>query len=302
MALWNRGRKSKTSLNQLTPPEGVPIRLIVAGFGVRLGAQIVDVIFTTITAICIVLFLVFLGFSSPATMVAVVSLCFFMTRVPYYIISELIWNGQTLGKRFLKIKVVAHDGGSLTVHALVTRNILKEAEVFLPGTLILSLNASQPIYSGIALLWVTVAIAIPLLNKYRRRLGDFLAGTHVVHLPEHLLLKDLAIEGQIIANQEQEFRFQSNQLDYYGVFELQTLETFLRQNENVNSHSAFERRAVAASAIVERIRKKIGYADPIRPQNQFRFLRAFYSAQRQHLEQRQILGDRRSDKFHSEKS
>ena len=299
MALRKKPKIKRSSSDQITPPEGVPINLKIAGFGVRLGAQIIDIIITVIAAIAAILFVAFVLNSFSHSVTAIMMLILFLIRVPYYIFTELLWNGQTLGKRLLKIKVVSHDGGALTVHALVTRNIMKEAEVFLPGTLVLTLDATEPVYSLIALGWIAMCVAVPLFNHHRRRLGDFLAGTHVIHLPEQLLLKDLAIQGQIIAREEAEFRFLPHQLDHYGVFELQTLETFLRQNESVNSQTAYALRAEAASAIVDKVRRKIGYADPVLQKDQLRFLRAFYSAQRQHLEQRQILGDRRTDKFHA---
>ncbi|MEL6689055.1 MAG: RDD family protein, partial [Pseudomonadota bacterium] len=51
--------------------------------------------------------------------------------------------------------------------------------------------------------------------------------------------------------------------------------------------------------IVENNRRKIGYADAIKPHEAVDFLRAFYNAQRAHLEQRQIFGERRQDKHYS---
>lgn len=295
-------RQLKGSPDQVVPPEGVPIRLKIAGVGVRLAAQIADILVTIVGAGSLLLFLVVLNLTSPNTLLAIASLLFFVIRIPYYIICELLWNGQTLGKRFMKIKVIAHDGGALTAQSLIMRNLMKEAEIFLPGTLLLTLNAIDHVYNAMALGWISMNFAIPFLNHHRRRLGDLLAGTHVVHLPTHVLLRDLAVDGQIATSREDGFHFLSHQLDHYGVFELQTLETYLRNNQAASSPDAHNRQKNTTEVIVEKIRKKIGYADPVAPSERMEFLQTFYSAQRKHLEQRQIMGDRRSDKFHADQN
>ncbi|MEM9710421.1 MAG: RDD family protein [Pseudomonadota bacterium] len=303
MKIWRR-KKAKAKgpdPSQILPPEGVPIRLDVAGVGVRMGAQLTDILITTIAVIAVMFFLSALDIVAPQTLGVVANLLFFAIRIPYYILSELAWNGQTLGKRLMKIKVVSHDGGSLTTHGLVLRNLMKEAEIFLPGTLLLSLNASSPIASLIAVAWIVMAFTIPLSNRHRRRLGDYLAGTHVVHLPDPILLKDLSAEAPTPRKRKEKFTFLAHQLDHYGAFELQTLETVLRAEDRTVSETGAANRAATLEAIVEKIREKIGYADPVAEEDRGAFLKAFYSAQRAHLEQRQLFGDRRADKHHREK-
>ncbi|MEM9852180.1 MAG: RDD family protein, partial [Pseudomonadota bacterium] len=92
-------RKPKGDLQppgQLTPPEGVPLGFEVAGVGVRMGAQIVDVLITFVAAISIVVLLSAMDVLSGRNATALASLIFFLIRVPYYVVSELAWNGQTL--------------------------------------------------------------------------------------------------------------------------------------------------------------------------------------------------------------
>lgn len=299
-----RKAKQKTpktdTRNTLLPPEGVPLNFEVAGVGVRLGAQISDVLITTLAALALVLILDFVGITSGSTTGAVFMLFFFFTRIPYYAVSELAWNGQTLGKRLLKIKVVSNDGGPLTTHALVVRNLMKEAEVFLPGTLLLTLPAASAFAAILGLAWVAMAFAVPLFNARRRRLGDLIAGTYVIHLPEPVLLKDLAQEAPRAKAEEGGFAFLSHHLDHYGAYELQTLEDLLRADQKpAESPSMLERQKATRALVVEKIRKKIGYAEAISEREQSEFLMAFYNAQRAHLEQRQLFGDRRADKHHA---
>ena len=174
---------------------------------------------------------------------------------------------------------------------------MKEAEIFLPGTLLLTLEREPGLIGWLSFLWVMLAFAIPLTNAHRMRLGDMLAGTHVVHLPHPMLLSDLARNNPTpMAVGQTGFSFMSHQLDHYGRFELQTLESFLRAQEKGVSQGQKQNSTQTLAAIVERIRKKIGYADAVPQIDQLPFLRAFYNAQRAHLEQRQLFGDRRGDK------
>lgn len=284
----------------IIPPEGVPLSLAIAGVGVRLTAQITDMLITFGFSIAILVLLGMTGLTAPSTLVPLGALLFFIIRIPYYILCEIAWNGQTIGKRLMKIKVISHTGGPLTTHSLVMRNIMKEAEVFLPGTLILTLQQDAGIASSLSFFWVVMAFTIPLTNPYRMRLGDMLAGTHVVHLPDPILLSDLARAGhKSTVTRQDGFTFLSHQLDHYGRFELQTLESFLRAQEQGETAQNHNRNKETLSAIVERIRKKIGFADAIPKAEHLAFLRAFYNAQRAFLEQRQLFGDRRSDKHFS---
>ncbi|MEM1374503.1 MAG: RDD family protein [Pseudomonadota bacterium] len=297
-------RKAKRAAREanaarVMPPEGVPLQLAIASVGVRMGAQIVDILITFAAAIAILVLLGMAGLLGITSFQGLAALLFFAIRVPYYVLAELVWNGQTLGKKFMKIKVVSHDGGPLTAHALVLRNLMKEAEIFLPGTLLLTVQVVDPVSAWISTAWVAMAFAIPLSNAYRQRLGDMLAGTHVVHLPVPILLKDLARESPRAGPAKKPaFAFLAHQLDHYGAYELQTLETVLRAQDQRMDQGHYKRNQATVVSIVDKIRRKIGYADVVKPDEAVTFLRTFYNAQRAHLEQRQIFGDRRRDKFH----
>lgn len=298
MTLFRR-RKDRPSPDTILSPEGVPLTLPVAGIGVRLAAQIADILITIIASICLLILLALMNLTQPQTLLAIGAMLFFGTRVPYYIATELAWNGQTLGKRMMKIKVVSHDGRSLSTHAIVLRNLMKEAEIFLPATLVLTLDATAPMASLLAFAWVVMAFLIPLFNPHRQRLGDLLAGTHVIHLPQPVLLKDLAQEVPLVRSDSPKFIFLAHQLDHYGAFELQTLEGLLRASDRNTSPEAYKSQGEVMASIIDKIRRKIGYADPVSRADQPAFLQAFYTAQRAHLEQRQLFGDRRANKHHA---
>ncbi|MFM7445498.1 MAG: RDD family protein, partial [Tabrizicola sp.] len=80
----------------------------------------------------------------------------------------------------------------------------------------------------------------------------------------------------------------------------QTLEGLLRADTGRMSPTAYSNHRKTLATVVEKIRRKIGYADKVDPADHPAFLQAFYTAQRAHLEQRQLFGDRRADKHHAD--
>jgi hypothetical protein len=178
------------------------------------------------------------------------------------------------------------NGGRLSADALIARNAMREIEVFLPLTFLV-FNARANVDGWIVLLgllWSGIFALFPLFNRDRLRVGDLVAGTFVVLAPRRRLAADLTQRRSTMAPA---FVFTPDQLDVYGVKELQVLEDVLRRN------------ALAAQRVVaERIRAKIGWtAWP--GENDGAFLDAYYAALRTRLESKLLLGKRRRDKYDS---
>ncbi|MGF1552002.1 MAG: RDD family protein [Paracoccaceae bacterium] len=267
----------------LVPPEGVPIDLALAPIGQRFAAQCVDLALTLTIAAALVLVLA-VALDAGGTLVSsVLMLAFLFVRAPYYVLAELLSGGRTAGKRWLGLRVVAVDGRALAPTAVVARNLMKEAEVFVPATALLLLGSVGLVQGTVTLGWIAAVLTIPFANRRRQRLGDLIAGTVVVAEPRARLLPELA--GHAVA----EFAFAPRQLDHYGAYELQTLETVLRAPSVSDA---------TLEAVVERIRARIDHVEPVAPDARRRFLTAFYAAQRARLEERQLMGERRADKHH----
>jgi len=98
--------------------------------------------FMSITAFLIVLFLMF------------------VPGLLYEIVCEQAMNGQTVGKRLRKIKVVSHDGSSVTLGKSIVRFIFKSFGFLLYGV---------------------VSIVVIFFSKKSQRLGDMVANTLVVN-------------------------------------------------------------------------------------------------------------------------
>ncbi len=279
-----------TKTQELLPPEGVPLRFEIAPIGGRFGAQIIDIVITVLGLIALMIFLVATDLVPSMALVSVGAILFFMIRVPYYAFAEMIWNGQTIGKRICRIRVVSGTGRSLTAHQIVSRNLMREMEVFAPGTVLLAGPSS--FFEGlIAFLWVSGLLLVPIINKRNQRLGDIIANTYVVQNPVALLYPDLAAEQPVA--QEGGYEFFPDQLDHYGAYELQVLADLLQSRK-------VAQKPLDLVPIGARIRQKIEYPYPVARNDEEAFLKAFYRAQRAYLEQKKLFGNARADKFHGE--
>ena len=291
-----RMSREKKKIRDFRPPEGVVLNFQVAGLGARFAAQFLDIVLTVLLILGIIILLSVLEIASWTFLSALGALMFFFIRAPYYILTEILWNGQTLGKRIAKLRVVSADGRTLQPYAVTVRNLMKEMEIFVPGTALFAISGLGFLEVIILLIWIAVLLAVPLTNRRRQRLGDMIAGTYVIYQPKAILMPDMATATRAPA--EDRFSFLAHQLDHYGAFELQTLERVLQTDTSRYSPTMRKRHTDNVASIVAKIRSKIEYTDNVAPADHEAFMRAFYRAQRQYLETRQLFGDARTDKFH----
>ena len=282
-------RPNRQRLADYLPPEGVPIAFQIAAMGARFGAQFLDFLITYGGLLVLLLLLLWVDVLPESAFITLFTLLIFLIRVPYYILSELVWNGSTLGKRIVKIRVISANGRRLTPHQVTARNLMKEVEVFTPTTLLLGGATGDWVMTVITIVWVLGVVALPFFNPKRQRLGDMIAGTIVVEQPKSVLLPDLATARGVNI---QRFAFLPVHLDIYGRHELQTLESILRDSGTSPSYRA------ELAKVTEAIVRKIDFVDRVLPSEQEEFLLCFYRAQREHLESRRLFGDRREDKNH----
>ena len=88
------------------------------------------------------------------------ALAIFVLFFCYFILFELVWSGQTPGKRALGIRVVRDEGFPVDAGAAVIRNLVRIVE------------------AGLG--FYVISAVVTLLSPENKRLGDFAAGTIVV--------------------------------------------------------------------------------------------------------------------------
>jgi uncharacterized RDD family membrane protein YckC len=171
-------------INTLTikTPEGIEFSLRLAGPVTRFLAWAVDL--GTIVAIITILNVVLgiLGVISRDLAMAANIIAFFVVSVGYGILTEWYWQGQTLGKKLLQLRVMDEQGLRLQFSQIVIRNLLR------------FIDSLPALY--------LVGGLVCLFNKRAQRLGDFAANTIVVWTP-HVSEPDL---NQLLEGKYNSFR------------------------------------------------------------------------------------------------
>jgi uncharacterized RDD family membrane protein YckC len=149
-------------------PEQIHLDFPLAGVGSRFLALALDmVIQSSIAAVMVVLAIVISALLIPHMenggpwVVALLILGWFLVQLGYFAIFEAVWNGQTPGKRLTHLRVIEDTGRPITTYASMARNLLRIVDS-LPG-----------VYA--------VGIISALISPQNKRLGDYVAGTVVVH-------------------------------------------------------------------------------------------------------------------------
>ena len=92
----------------ISTPERVAFQYEIAGIGSRFLAQIIDSLIILVILIAITILAAALGgiFSSGELAILVEVILGFILLAGYFLVSEAAWNGQTVGKRSARLRVV----------------------------------------------------------------------------------------------------------------------------------------------------------------------------------------------------
>jgi uncharacterized RDD family membrane protein YckC len=152
-------------------PEQVALELPLAGVGSRFLALALDSLIQAVAFIVVLVGLAMFGSAFHAftllgkissTVGAVLSILLpFCIYWGYFACFEILWRGQSPGKRAAGIRVIKQTGRPMTAIEAIGRNLMRAVD-FLPG-----------LYA--------VGLICMMCNRQNRRLGDYVAGTVVVH-------------------------------------------------------------------------------------------------------------------------
>lgn len=128
-----------------------------------------------------------------------------MVAVAYYIFIQYKMNGQTLGKKITKIRVVANDGklslSSLTLRGVVLYGILSSCIniVWLIGLPQASYIQANQFLEIIQVLLFYGSVAMVVVREDSKGLHDVIAGTHVILVNEdNDEIKEAVIEEKVL--------------------------------------------------------------------------------------------------------
>ena len=146
---------------KINTSQHVDIDYPVAGLGERIAARLIDLGCFLGVYLLLILFL-FLSslLDSLGTWFAIVMGVFVATYVFYNLICEIFMNGQSIGKKLMKIKVVSLDGAQASTGQYFIRWVFRLADFIFTAQ-------------------VGGLICIALSNR-KQRIGDIVAGTTVV--------------------------------------------------------------------------------------------------------------------------
>jgi uncharacterized RDD family membrane protein YckC len=233
------------------------------------------------------------GFSSQSAY-SISSLIAFVIFNGYFIYFELAWKGRTPGKALSGTMVVNRHGGELTPTAIVARNLTRQLEFYIPLYFLVSIPFGflSGDYSAILFAWILVVSLLPLFSKDRLRLGDYIGGTLVIMKPKQVLSEDLSKASQ---KTTQTFSFTPEQLAIYGYLELRILEDFIRRADELPMPKGTNLNGL--NVVAHKIKTRLGYAEPIPPGQERRFLNDFYTAQRGVLERALLFGQQKWNQY-----
>ena len=204
-------------------PERVPLHFALASIGNRFIACAIDHALQALAILLMVIgFTLIANYASageqliaaPKWVKAVLIVVVFLIFSSYFAFFEWIWNGQTPGKRWLKLRVIREDGRPVTFWEAAVRNLVRSLDMM-----------PAPFYS--------IGLISVFVSASDQRVGDMVAGTVVVRERE----AEAPAFAQVFASPVSDPALRRSftpvdfvaELDTLTESEIQVVETFLRR-------------------------------------------------------------------------
>ncbi|HBE19822.1 MAG TPA: hypothetical protein DEG17_14230 [Cyanobacteria bacterium UBA11149] len=156
---------------KLQTPESVELEFTLAGIGSRAYALLIDYIVWILIWLVFLIGWAFLSIqlidviedwigssgSLQLWLLSIQILMGFALNVGYFVVFETLWQGQTPGKRYVKIRVIRDDGAPVRLQQATLRALLRPVDDLL--------------FLGVFFI---------IFGKREKRIGDWVAGTLVV--------------------------------------------------------------------------------------------------------------------------
>lgn len=214
-------------------PERVPLAFALASIGNRFIAVAIDHFiqyFTIFIVAYVFLYAAGIGGANsgegtfgqmmsemPKWTLAILIIVVFLLFSGYFIFFEWIMNGQTPGKRLMKLRVIREDGRPITLWEAIARNLLRIFDA-VPGFVV-------PIYS--------IGLISIFMSNRDQRIGDLFAGTVVIRertdeAPTFAETFSHRISDAALRRVQKKTEFQAN-VTLLTESEIEVVESFLRR-------------------------------------------------------------------------
>ncbi|OLE54777.1 MAG: hypothetical protein AUG51_06635 [Acidobacteria bacterium 13_1_20CM_3_53_8] len=203
-------------------PERVPLHFALASIGNRFLACAADHMLQILAITLMIIFFIFVGNVSsmtnlsdaPKWVVAIAIIVLFLIWDGYFVFFEWMWNGQTPGKRWLKLRVIREDGRPITFWEAAVRNLIRIFDIM-----------PMPFYS--------IGLIAVFISSKDQRTGDMIAGTVVVRereteAPTFAQVFSSPVSDAALRRSFKPVRFEAD-LSPITEGEIEVVETFLRR-------------------------------------------------------------------------
>lgn len=167
-------------------PENIAFGYQIAGIGSRFLATLLDTILVGLLQLVVILVMVLImraydgsifADQLSAWVIAIFGLLTSLFYWGYYVFFEMLWNGQSPGKRWVGLRVIRSNGTPITLAESLIRNLARLVD-FLPAA-------------------YGVGIITMFIDKQSRRLGDLAAGTLVVQDRAPITIQELSVNRTV---------------------------------------------------------------------------------------------------------
>ncbi len=205
----------------LQTPESVELEFTLAGIGNRSLALIIDYIILGLTILFVWVISVFLAFQLVPSWItngvldrlaqwiwAIQSITTFAIYVGYFVALETLWQGQTPGKKWTKIRVIRDNGKPERLPQAILRALLRPVDDIL-----------------------FIGVFFIIFSPQEKRIGDLVAGTIVVQEEQGVKSTniDISAEAQDLAVQLKIEAEMNNLLPE----DFATIRDFLQRRKNI---------------------------------------------------------------------
>ncbi len=207
-------------------PENVAFDYQVAGIGSRFLSTMIDMILIVLIEVVVIfaMFLVLRAFGNDtasnqisAWVIALFGLVTWLFFWGYYVFFELLWNGQSPGKRWVGLRVIRGDGMPITISESFIRNLVRIID-FLPAT-------------------YGIGVITMFVDKQSRRLGDLAAGTLVVLDRAPITIQDLSVKRAVNLHPWKNVPLDGFPVERLTNNDLNLIENFLQRRDQLTHRS-----------------------------------------------------------------